>query len=100
MPWNWLIQGQTFHCFKDQVSRQLQAKLHEPSVTPFHDAELMQATKDINKILDRVRNKDPNRTLSFIVFKDQPLLVWATYGAVSPDDEEATIARTLGLSPQ
>jgi hypothetical protein len=76
MPWNWLIEGKIFHCFKDQVSRQLQAKLHEPSETSFHDAKLMQATKDINKILDRIRNNDPNhRTLSIIVYKDQPILV-------------------------
>jgi hypothetical protein len=98
MPWNWLIQGATFHCFKDQVSRQLQAKLHAPSETPFHDARLVQATKDINKILDGIPKDPSGRTLSFIVFKDQPLLVWATYGSVSPDDDEAKIERALGLS--
>jgi hypothetical protein len=98
MAWNWLIQGATFHCFKDQVSRQLQAKLHAPSETPFHDAKLKKATEDINKILEGIP-KDPNgRTLSLIVFKDQPLLAWATYGTVSPDDDEATIARALGLT--
>jgi len=102
MPWNWVIVGKTFHCFRDAVSRQLEASLHEPSEpTDFHDAELMEATIRINEILKRVtdNNKDPNRKLSFIVFQDQPLLVWAEYGAVSPYDEEERVARALRLSP-
>jgi hypothetical protein len=103
MPWDWIFESstKTFHCFTAKTSRQLKASLHKPTtLSPFHDAELMRATEEINTILDRVRNnKGAGRELSFIVFRDELLLVWAKYGAVSADDEEATVADALGLSP-
>jgi hypothetical protein len=75
-------------------------KLHvAKTLSSFHDAELAQATREINQVLDRVErnNKDPKRELSFIEFQDQPFLVWATYDAVGPEDDDDVIARALGL---
>jgi hypothetical protein len=68
-------------------------------VTPFHDAELAQATKEINAVLSRLEkgNKDSGRKLSLIEFQNRHLLVWAEYGAVGPYDDEATIIEALGL---
>jgi len=77
MPWDWMIEGSTFHCFRAPTSRQLEQRLHEPcerrqissslpdAPNPFHDAELMEATKPINEILDRVshNNRDHRRKL-------------------------------------
>jgi hypothetical protein len=68
-------------------------------LTDFHDAELARATREINAIVDRIQknNKDPERNLSFIQFKNRHLLVWATYGAVTPYDDDATIIKALKL---
>jgi hypothetical protein len=103
MPYDFVKIKETFHCFRAATSGQLVGELHQPirSPGPFHDAELMEATEQINAILKGVsgNNRDERRKLSFIVFKDQLLLVWAEYGALSPYDEEATVARELGLSP-
>ena len=46
------------------------AKLWEGVATPFHDAVLKQATKEINAIIDRVDRSNPDkaRHLSFVQF--------------------------------
>lgn len=98
MTWDWMVVGVTLQCFKSKNSRQCQAKLHEASASPFHDQKLVNATKQINAILDSVGNDKDGRKLSFIVFKDQLRLVWATYGAVGPYDDDATVANQLGVS--
>ena len=86
-------------CFADTVSFQTVTKLWElTEATPFHDAELVQATKDINKILSALekKNKDLTRKLSFIRFGNQHFLVWARYGVGQLNDEE-TVIRELKL---
>jgi hypothetical protein len=64
----------------------------------FHDAELAQATQEINGILSRVekRNKDKSRKLSFIEFQNRQFLVWARYG-VGQWDEDKTVIKELKL---
>jgi hypothetical protein len=68
-------------------------------LTAFHDSQMAKATKEINAILSRVEksNRDPQRKLSWVQFKNRHFLVWATYGVVGPDDDEATIVKSLGL---
>lgn len=56
-------------CFESSDDTQIQAKLAtSPNRTPFHDAELQQATKEINSILAKVNktNKDSKRELAFL----------------------------------
>jgi hypothetical protein len=87
-------------CYPYDKSEQTLTNLWEvEALTEFHDAELAQATKRINAILNKVErsNKDPERKLSFIQFQNRHFLVWAGYGAVGPHDEEKTIAKTLRL---
>jgi len=68
-------------------------------LTEFHDANLARATKEINAIFERIvkNNKDQKRTLSFIEFQGRHLLIWATYGAVTPYDDDDTIIKALKL---
>jgi hypothetical protein len=68
-------------------------------LTEFHDAELAQATKEINAIFERVQknNRDPNRTASLIEFKNRHLMVWASYGHVTPFDDDETIIKAFKL---
>jgi hypothetical protein len=88
------------YCFKSPNGDQTVSKLWEVGgFTDFHDAELGQATNEINAILSKLEksNRDAERTLSFIQFQNRHLLVWARYGVVGPDDDEATIVRALKL---
>jgi hypothetical protein len=87
-------------CYPHHLAQQTLTDLWEAQeLTAFHDAEMAQATKQINAILSSVerRNKDPERKLSFIEFQNRHFLVWAGYGAVGPDDDDATIVKALGL---
>jgi len=68
-------------------------------LTTFHDAELQQATKEINEIVEGIKksNKDRNRDLSFIQVKDRHFLVWTHPGLVGPEDDDTTIRKMLRL---
>jgi hypothetical protein len=68
-------------------------------LSAFHDAQLSDATRQINAILSGVdrSNKDPDRTLSLIVFQNRLLLVWAEYGSISSDDDDGEVAKALGI---
>jgi hypothetical protein len=97
--WIW-SPGFGMNCFRSPDADQTVTKLWEVEhLTTFHDAELAQATKEINAILTKLEasNKDPDRTLSFIRFQNRHFLVWARYGAIGPHDDEAMITKALGL---
>jgi len=90
----------TIDCFKDPLDRQTVTKLWEAGgLTSFHDAELAQATKEINTILGKIEkgNKDRKRKLSFVKFRNRLFLVWAGYGAVGSHDDEKTVMKALRL---
>ncbi|HEY2457811.1 MAG TPA: hypothetical protein VGI13_10950 [Candidatus Acidoferrum sp.] len=87
-------------CYPYHVAEQTLTNLWETEeLTEFHDAELAKATKEVNAILSRVEknNKNPERKLSFVLFQNQHLLVWAGYGTVGPDDNDKTLEETLKL---
>ena len=69
------------------------------AVSDFHDAELAEATKKINAIVNRLEkgNRNKKRKLSFIKHQNRLLLVWAGYGAVGPDDDFKVIKKALKL---
>lgn len=95
-----IIPPGTVHCYPHTDAQQIVYDLWEVrALTAFHDAELAQATKDIKNILGKVQknNRDPNRTLSFIIFDNRPLLVWARYGAIGPHDDPRKIVKALKL---
>jgi hypothetical protein len=68
-------------------------------LTEFHDADLARVTEEINAIVETSENnnKDPNRVLSLIEFHGRHLMVWASYGAVTPYDDDDTIMKALKL---
>lgn len=98
--YKWVLIKGVVHCYPSDATGQI---IYDPwqvrELTPFHDAELAQATKAIKDILRKVQknNRDPNRTLSFIIFDNRPLLVWAQYGAIGPHDNPKKIAKALRL---
>jgi hypothetical protein len=98
--YSWSYSGGKVNCCTSQDSTCTVSNLWEVAeLTAFHDAELKQATKEINGILEDINknNKDPKRDLSFIQIKDRHFLVWTYPGLVGPDDGDPTIRKMLRL---
>ena len=98
--YSWSLDPSGMLCFQNPQSYQTVTGLWEVTeLTDFHDAELAQATKEINAILSGLEksNKDSERELSFIRFRDRHFLVWARYGAVGQFDEDETVIKELKL---
>jgi len=78
----------------------VKATLLEGGRSDFHDAELQNATQEINKILDRIErdNRDVSRHLSFIDFQNRLMLVWSKHSeTVSRVDTDREIAKALKI---
>jgi len=96
--WSW--KDGKVHCCADKVSTCTVTKFWEVTeLTTFHDAELQQATKEINAILDGVEkgNNDRTRHPSLIQVQDRHFLVWANHDIVGPSDDDKTIRKMLRL---
>ncbi len=96
----WIMSGNYVYCYKSTAGGQDVGKLWEVAeLSEFHDAELAQATREINAILARLErgNRDPERKLSLIEYKNRHPLVWARYGVVGPHDDDRTIVKALKL---
>ena len=98
--YSWIESADGVVCYRNPSGFQTLTGLWEVgALTAFHDSEMAKATKEINAILSRVEqsNRDPKRNLSWVQFQNRKFLVWATYGGVGADDDEATIVKSLGL---
>jgi hypothetical protein len=98
--YSWMLDPHGLTCYASTDSYQTITKLWGTTeLTAFHDAQLAQATKEINGILDQLEknNRDKERKLSFIRFRNQHFLVWARYGATGQHDDEKTIVKELKL---
>jgi len=79
------------------------AKLLEAEPSGFHDARLIEATNQINQILEGIPADSRGRTLSLLHTNSGSLLAWVDHNAVAPPDgvrpdaDDATIARALRL---
>jgi len=96
----WTVKDKKINCYRSEANTcNVSALWETDALTSFHDAELAQATTEINAILDEIAegNRDPERELAFIQFKDRHFLVWTHHGAVGPHDDDGTIRRTLRL---
>ncbi len=86
-------------CFTSHVNGQVYCELvGAEHLTECHPVELEQATKEINAILDTLRQKnhDPTRELAFIRTPDGPFIVWTRH-VVSFDDDEDVVYKALGI---
>jgi len=97
--YNYVIKGKHCTCAKGAGGQTVVTLWEAAELTEFHDAELARATRQINAIVEKIEagNKDPNRKLSLIEFQGRHLMVWATYGAVTPYDDDETIIKALKL---
>jgi hypothetical protein len=88
-------------CYVSDVSNcTVKAALWEAGRSDFHDAELQNATAEINKILNRVDrdNEDSSRHLCLINVQGRLMLVWTQHGDfVSNADSDRDIAKALKI---
>ncbi|HEX2450742.1 MAG TPA: hypothetical protein VHJ69_06365 [Gemmatimonadales bacterium] len=98
---NWVLSPdrKRVTCAKGAGGQTVSELWEAEGLTEFHDADLARATKEINAIVEKIErnNKDLNHTLSLIEFQGRHLMVWANYGAVTPDDDDNTIIKALKL---
>jgi len=98
---NYVIDPDRKHvtCAKGPGAQTVVGLWEAEGLTEFHDADVARATKEINAIFERIQknNKDPKRTLSLIEFQGRHLMIWASYGAVTPYDDDETIIKALKL---
>jgi hypothetical protein len=100
---SWVYRPDTKHvvCYKSSAADcAVIDKLWEAGRSDFHDAELQNATAEINKILNRVDrdNEDSSRHLCLINVQGRLMLVWTQHGNfVSSADVERDIARALKI---
>jgi hypothetical protein len=79
------------------------ANLLEAEESGFHDAGLIQATKEIKAILSQIPADSAGRSLSFLHTKMGTLLAWVEHGAepiegaVTSDADNKTVAAALKL---
>jgi hypothetical protein len=86
-------------CYKSKSDRAEVARLIEArELTSVHDADLAQATKKINAVLDKLQrnNNDRNRGPALLDIGDGFFLAWVEQG-VGPEDEEEDIEEALRL---
>jgi hypothetical protein len=98
--YTWVMGPKGVDCYESDAGGQTVYRLWQATkLSSFHDAELAQATKEINSILERVakRNRDASRFLSLIEFENRHLLVWARYGVIGPDADRDKVVRALHL---
>ena len=97
--YTWLLSPHGMLCYIDPESYQTVTKFWETTeLSAFHDAQLAQATSEINGILGQLeKNNKEERKLSFIRFRNQLFLVWAEYGAIGQHDDEETVMKELKL---
>jgi hypothetical protein len=98
--YSWSTKDGRVYCCTSETSNCNVSKLWEVAQrTSFHDAELQQATKEINAILDEVRKgrRDDKRELCLIQIKDRHFLVWSEEGLVGPHDDDKAIRKKLRL---
>lgn len=98
--YSWSSKDGRIYCCTSETSNCNVSKLWEVAqLTSFHDAELQEATKEINAILDGVRKgrREEKRELCLIQIKDRHFLVWSEEGLVGPHDDDKTVRKMLRL---
>jgi hypothetical protein len=98
--WSYDEKAKKMSCCENKTSSCNVSSLWEvTSITEFHDAELQQATIEINGILDGLQraNRDPSRDLHMVEIEGRHLLAWAHSDLVGPDSGDARIAKMLRL---
>lgn len=87
-------------CLKSSINDCTVTGLWQADRSDFHDADLQNATKQINKILARIErdNRDGSRHPRLIKFQNRLMLVWVQRGhLVTSQDDDAEIAKALRI---
>lgn len=93
----WSYDNGKMNCCESKDNTCNVAKLWEGTASPFHDAAIQQATKEINAVLEGLErgNRDKTRELRFVQIHDRHLLAWVHSDLVSSGTDQATVAKML-----
>ena len=96
---SWAIVKKKLLCFTASIQKCYVTPLVEAGRSDFHDAELQNATEEINRILDRVErdNEDDSRHLCFIQHQNRFMLVWSEHDEVVSSEETNKMAKALKI---
>jgi hypothetical protein len=95
---SWMMINGVVYCYENPDDLQVMAKFKAVKrLSSFHDAQLARCTKEVNRILDKVKrnNKNPKRELAILRTSGGLFLAWTEYGAVGPYDDDAE--KRLGI---
>lgn len=98
--YSWSYKNGKMNCCTSEKSTCNVSKLWEVSArSPFHDAKLARATKEINAILASARkaNRAPDRELRFLQIEGRHLLAWVHDDLVSPNNDQQIVRKMLKL---
>jgi hypothetical protein len=101
--WSYDDKSKKINCCESTKSSCTVSKLWEVvSLTEFHDAEIQQATKEINGIVEELRrtNRDSSRELHLIQIEDRHLLAWVHSDLVGAHSGDAKVTRMLRLKDE
>lgn len=100
--YKWSFDKGTMNCCASEESSCKVAKLWDAATSQFHDADLQQATWEINDILKSVRkmNPDPEQELHFVQIEDRHLLAWVRSDLVGSSNDDQTISKMLRLKSE
>jgi hypothetical protein len=96
---SWIMVGHKVWCYASPKGDCIVSGFSEPDATEgsFYDPDLAKVTREVNAILDRLREaKGSRRGLAFILVENALLLTWTESG-IGPDDEPQVIRQNLGL---
>lgn len=95
----WSFDNGKMNCCESTSNTCNVAKLWEGAASAFHDAEIQQATKEINAILAELdrSNRDKARELRLVQIHDRHLLAWVHSDLVSSGTDQAIVAKALRL---
>lgn len=95
----WSYDKGKINCCESKQNTCNVAKLWDGAASAFHDAELKQATKEINAIMEQLErgNRDKSRELRFVQIHDRHLLAWVHSDLVSSGTDQSRVAKMLRL---
>ena len=102
---DWVVNGGGGQCVPGTTGMCFAGGLIEADESKLHDRKLIQATMNINDILNGLKDSSGNRRVSLLVTEAGIVLAWVTHegsrsatpGDVTSDSDIGTVISALGL---
>ena len=86
------------YCGTGGNDQQVAGLVEATTLTPFHDKDLQECTRELNSILRKYnRSKDPHLELSLLQTSKGWFLAWADNNTVTAHDDNKKVLKALGI---